>query len=310
MSAPAASSFGALINTVPPAGRSSPSFGARVLQFPLVRLVLALLAIAIPYAALVIPLNLYVTDKSTRRLGALVLTVIVLAAYRSYVRFIERRPVTELSRPGFARELLAGVVLGALLFSMTIGVIAAFGAFHVTGSNGWTPMLAAVPTFILAAVFEEVVIRGVVFRILELWLGSWMALAFSAALFGLLHIFNPGANLQSSAAIMMEAGILLAAAYMLTRRLWFCIGIHFAWNFTQGSIFSVSVSGHAISGLLQSQMTGPVWLTGGAFGAEASVVAVLICTIAGLLFLRVAYRMGHFVRPAWAVKPASAMPGG
>lgn len=263
-------------------------------------MVLALLSVIIPYAAIVIPMNLFVTDKLLRKLGALVLTVVVLVAYRSYVKIVERRPVSELSRPGFARELAAGVVFGALLFSMTIGVIAALGGFHVMGTNGWYPLLAALPGFILAAVFEEVLIRGVVFRILELWVGSWIALAFSAALFGFLHVFSPGANLQSSAAIMLEAGILLAAAYMLTRRLWFCIGIHFAWNFTQGSIFSVSVSGHAMTGLLQSQMTGPVWLTGGAFGAEASIVAVVICTIAGLLFLRAAHRMGHFMQPTWA----------
>ncbi len=272
-------------------------------------MVLALLAIIIPYAAIVIPLNMFVTDKLLRKLGALVLAAVVLMAYRFYVRIVEKRSVTELSRPGFARELGAGVMLGALLFCVTIGLIAAFGGFHVSGINGWIPLIAAVPSFILAAVLEEVVIRGVVFRIVELWLGSWIALAFSAALFGGLHLFNPGANLQSSAAIMLEAGILLAAAYMLTRRLWFCMGIHFAWNFTQGSIFSVAVSGQATPGLLQSQMTGPVWLTGGAFGAEASLIAVIICTVAGLLFLRVAHRMGHFIQPSWVTRRSSATRG-
>ncbi len=277
-------------------------FGARLLKFPLVRLVLALLTIIIPYTAIAIPMNVYVTDKLLRKLGVLVLTAVVLLAYRAYVRIVERRPVTELSRPGFARELGAGVVFGALLFCITIGIIAAFGGFHVSGINGWYPMIGAVPAFILAAVVEEVVIRGVVFRIIELWVGSWIALAFSAALFGFLHLFNPGADLQSGAAIMLEAGILLAAAYMLTRRLWFCMGIHFAWNFTQGSIFSVAVSGQATAGLIQSQMTGPTWLTGGGFGAEASVIAVIICTVAGLIFLRVAHRMGHFIHPVWISK--------
>jgi membrane protease YdiL (CAAX protease family) len=274
-----------------------------LLKFPLVRLILALLSIIIPYAAIVVPLNMFVTDKLLRRLSALVLTAVVLLAYRAYVRIIEKRPVTELSRPGSARELGAGVAIGAMLFCLTIGIIAALGGFHVSGINGWIPLITAVPSFILAAVLEEIVIRGVVFRILELWLGSWIALAFSAVLFGGLHLFNPGANLQSGAAIMLEAGILLAAAYLLTRRLWFCMGIHFAWNFTQGSIFSVAVSGQATSGLLQSNMTGPTWLTGGAFGAEASVIAVIICTLAGLIFLRVAHRMGHFMRPAWAKAP-------
>jgi membrane protease YdiL (CAAX protease family) len=135
------------------------------------------------------------------------------------------------------------VTFGAALFSLTIGVMAILGVYQITGSNGWYTMPATIPGFLLGAVLEEVAIRGVVFRILEQWLGSWIALALSAVLFGLLHLLNPGVTLLNAGAVMLEAGILLAAAYMLTRRLWLCIGIHFAWNFTQGGIFSAAVSG-------------------------------------------------------------------
>ena len=215
-----------------------------------------------------------------------------------YVRIVEKRAVTELSGPHASRELGAGVLLGALLLSLTVGVLGALGVYQVTGSNGWAAMLATVPGFILASVLEEVVMRGVIFRILEQWLGSWIALVLSAALFGLLHLLNPGTTLLNAASIMLEAGVLLAAAYMLTRRLWLCIGIHFAWNFTQGGIFSAAVSGGATNGLLQAKLVGPEWLTGGAFGVEASAVAVVVCASAGLLFLIAAKRRGNVVRPS------------
>jgi hypothetical protein len=140
--------------------------------------------------------------------------------------------------------------------------------------------------------------RGVVFRILEQWLGSWIALFLSAAIFGLLHLLNPGATLLNAAAIMFEAGILLAAAYMLTRRLWLCIGIHFAWNFTQGGVFSAAVSGGASTDLLQSKLVGAEWLTGGTFGVEASAVALALCVCAGLVLVIAAKRKGNFVRPS------------
>jgi membrane protease YdiL (CAAX protease family) len=265
-------------------------------------MVLALLFIAIPFAVVAAPFNMFVTDRSLKRLGALLLAAIVLGAYWSYVRIVERRPVAELSRPRMLPELGAGVLLGTLLFAATVGLLASLGVYQVTGSNGWAAMLATVPGFILAGVLEEVVMRGVVFRILERSLGSWIALAISAAIFGLLHLFNPGATLLNAGAVMLEAGVMLAAAYMVTRRLWFCIGTHIAWNFTEGGVFSASVSGGDTKGLLQSKLTGQEWLTGGAFGAEGSLVAVAICAAAGVLLVVRAVRKGNVVQPFWSVK--------
>ena len=104
---------------------------------------------------------------------------------------------------------------------------------------------------------------------------------------------------------MLECGVLLAAAYMLTRRLWLCVGMHFAWNFAQGGIFSAAVSGMKATGFLQAQMTGTAWLTGGGFGAEASLVALLLCTIAGILLLLAAARRDHIVQPFWSAGRSS-----
>ena len=272
----------------------------RVLKFPLVRIALAILAIAIPFAIVRVPLNLFVTDKSLRRAAALLLTAIVLGAYAAYVRVGERRPVTELSGRHAMRELGIGLGLGALLLSVTIGILAALGVYQVTGNNGWQFMLATVPACVLSGVLEEVVMRGVIFRILEQWLGSWIALGISAVIFGLLHLLNPGATVLNAAAISIEAGVLLAAAYMLTRRLWLCIGIHIAWNFMQGGVFSVAVSGGSSTGLLQAKMVGPDWLTGGSFGVEASVLALVVCAAAGVALLRIAAKKDRIVPSRWS----------
>jgi membrane protease YdiL (CAAX protease family) len=278
------------------------AWGKRILRLPPVRIVIALLAIALPFAAVAIPLNRWVADRSLKKLGALLLTAVIIGAYFAYVRWVERRRVDEFARRGALSELGAGLLLGALLFSLTVGILAALGVYEITGSNGWLAMVATIPGFVLGAVLEELVMRGIVFRILEQSLGSWIALGISAAIFGLLHLLNPGASLLNAGAIMLEAGVLLAAAFMLTRRLWLCIGIHFAWNFCQGGIFSAAVSGGNITGLLQARMTGPVWLTGGRFGAEASVVAVLVCASAGLLLVLAAKRKRSVIRPFWSAE--------
>jgi membrane protease YdiL (CAAX protease family) len=288
----------------------APTLRHRVLTFPLVQMVVATLFIAVPFAVVSTPFNLFVTDKPLRRVGALLLTAVVLGAYWAYVRIVEKRAVSELSGRHAARELGLGLVLGALLFSATIGVLAAVGVYQMTGNNGWLILLTSLPGFILTGVLEEVLFRGIVFRILDQWLGSWLALAISAVVFGFLHLLNPGATVLDAAAISIEAGVLLAAAFMLTGRLWLCIGLHIAWNFTQGGIFSVAVSGGASKGLLQSRMAGPDWLTGGKFGAEASVVALLVCAAAGIICLALAIQKGKFFPPFWAARLAPAFKAG
>ena len=89
--------------------------------------------------------------------------------------------------------------------------------------------------------------------------------------------------------------------------MWLCIGIHIAWNFTQGGVFSVAVSGGQSKGLLQSRMVGPDWLTGGAFGAEASPVALLVCLAAGIALIVLTIKKGNVVPPYWARRKASGL---
>ena len=237
-------------------------------------------------------------------LGALLSTLVACGLGRggstsAYVRRIERRAVVELAPGGAGREFGSGLVLGASVFAATIGTLALLGAYRVEGRHAFSivaiPLVAAVGT----AFIEEIVFRGIVFRIVESALGTWIALVLSSAIFGLLHLVNPHATLQGAVAIVFEAGVMLAAAYVLTRRLWLPIGIHAGWNFTQGGIFGVSVSGQPSGGLLDGVLGGPEWLSGGTFGAEASIVAVVLGIALGTTLLAMGRRRGRFIAPYW-----------
>jgi uncharacterized protein len=231
---------------------------------------------------------------------ALVVAAVSLLAYAGFVRLFERRPVRELALPGAAREFLIGVALGAVLFSLTIGLIALLGAYHVTGANPWTVVLPVLAISITSGIGEELLFRGILFRIMEEGLGSLWALLISGLIFGLLHVGNPNATLVAGLAIAIEAGILLGAVYMLTRRLWLAMGLHLSWNLVQGGVYGVAVSGNEMQGLLESTLSGPAWLSGGAFGAEASIFAVIVCLAASVYVLwRVRQRSG-WVAPFWA----------
>jgi membrane protease YdiL (CAAX protease family) len=124
--------------------------------------------------------------------------------------------------------------------------------------------------------------------------GTLVALVVSAAIFGLLHAANPGASLVSSASIALEAGVLLGLAYALTRSLWLPIGLHFGWNFTEGGIFGAAVSGGQSHGLVKAAVVGPDLLTGGAFGPEASVVAVVLSLVVSAAMGWLVVRRGHW----------------
>jgi membrane protease YdiL (CAAX protease family) len=143
-------------------------------------------------------------------LGAsIALAAALIGIYVALVHGMERRKATEVS-PG-ADLALAGIVFGLVLFVTVLGLI------HVAGSA----------------------------ELLEMPASFDAAPALAAAIFGLVHALNPGATVVSTAAIAIEGGLLLAAAYALIRNLWLPIGLHFGWNFTEGGIFGASVSGAA-----------------------------------------------------------------
>lgn len=237
---------------------------------------------------------------------ALVLLMVALALviYWAFVRFVENRPVSELSLPGMGGEFTTGLLLGFGLYSACVFILFLLGYYRIEGLNPWVLMLPMVPMAISSAFLEELIHRGVLFRVTEEYLGSWIALIATAAFFGARHLGNPDATVIGAIFIAFEAGVLLAAAYMLTRRLWLSIGFHMSWNFTQAAIFSGTVSGVEMPpGLVKAVIEGPELLTGGQFGVEASIFAFLLCTAAGVVVLKMAVRRGKIVPPMWRRGP-------
>jgi hypothetical protein len=223
-----------------------------------------------------------------------------LALYVAFVRLVEGRPASELALPALGRELGIGMLIGAGLYSACVVILMMLGIYRIEGLNPWAFMLPALAMALSSGVFEELVFRGVLFRIVEESLGSWISLLVSSFVFGFLHLINPAATVMGALFISIEAGLLLAAAYMVTRRLWMSMGFHMAWNYTQSGIYSGIVSGgDSDPGLIKATIEGPVALTGGSFGLESSLVAFVLCTATGVVLLVIAIRRGHVVPPFW-----------
>lgn len=228
-------------------------------------------------------------------------------AYLGYVRFVEQRPAVELSWADAPRELGQGALVGLGLLTGTVAALAAIGFYRVEAVNAWTVLIPAFAVAVQAAYIEELLFRGVLLRILDESLGTGLALAISAALFGIVHLGTPNATLYTALAVSLEAGLLLGAAYVLTRRLWLPIGIHFAWNFLQAGVFGGTRTAEALGvrSLLDARVTGPDLLSGGGSGLDGSVFAVTLCLGVAVALLVLAHRRGHFKPPFWLKAHAS-----
>lgn len=283
---------------------AKPNLALRILRFPIVLIVLGAIVfsmIAAPVQAISVLGSGAVTGPAIL-LASVVTAALIILVWKAWRRWVEGDRDREFTFPGAARELGAGLLFGFALFTAMTGIVWLLGGitFHGVRAFGETQFWEWAGIAVASGVFEETLFRGVLLRQLERLGGTWIAIALSALFFGLVHLSNPDATLTGAVAIVLEAGLLLGAAYLVTRRLWFAAGIHAAWNFTQAWIFSVPVSGTgAVIGLLSTRRDGPEWLTGGDFGLEASVPAIVIATMAGLALLAHAVRQGEIRPPEW-----------
>jgi len=226
--------------------------------------------------------------------------------YRAYMHLVEKRALIELSGSGATKELGTGMLVGFALVAAIVGILWMLGLYRVAGVGAWTAVFAVLANDGAGAFVEEILFRGVVFRISEEKLGTWIALAISALLFALLHLTSPHATATSVIVVGLEGGVLLSAAYVLTRRLWLAIGIHFAWDFTQDYVFGLTNGG-----LLRGHLSGPALLSGGINGIEGSILALGLCLAVSAYLLVRAAGKGRMVRPFWrrARDPIKADPG-
>ena len=218
-----------------------------------------------------------------------------IAGYLFYVRLVEKRQPQELSRFRFGLFPL-GLLIGLVWFALLIGTLSVGGHYQINGvafPNRW---LAAVIFSLGTAIWEEVTFRGLLFRVTEQTFGTWTGVAVSAVVFGAVHGLNPNASLAASIAIILESGILLAAAYFATRTLWLPIGLHFGWNFAEDFIFGVRMSGHLPRpAIVDGTLTGSSLWTGGDYGIESSVWAIGMAAILSAVLIMIAVRASEIV---------------
>jgi len=283
----------------------------KILQFPLVRIIVAILFLA-PAIALHNLLMIFVIEKfptpwfeiGSSLMFPVDLTLICLL-YRLYLRLVEGRPAHELSLKGAVPEFGRGLAITASLVGLTMVVLVATGSYQVDGQNSPWLLLDALFLFSAGAFIQVMIFRVIFYRLTEELLGTWLAFIITGGLFGLAHAGNDNFSMAGLAGLVFS-DLMLFAAFALTRRLWMVWGVHAGWNICQDGILGMPNSGLTqFPSWLQSSTSGPEWLTGGSFGIEASLLTGVLSVIIGIWMVVLVVRRGQVVSPAWRRRKVS-----
>ncbi len=280
--------------------------GHRILHFPLTKIIIGFFIVAGFAGATGAGLGKLLENALSNKdlsglISAVISSAVGIACYWAIFKLYEKRKITEIGTQGIGRNLLTGIALGFTLMSLTILVIYLSGDYKIVALNAITHLLPAFAMAISSAILEEILFRGILFRIVEEKLGSYISLLISALIFGLLHLMNPNSSLLIGIGLAIQAGLLLGVLYMYSRNLWLPIAVHFAWNFTLGGIWGAPVSGVSLEKtLITSTFQGNELITGGSFGSEGSVQATLFCLIATTVFFVLCKKQNKIQKPFWA----------
>ena len=227
-------------------------------------------------------------------LGAVAGCVCALLAAAALLRLLDRRPFKNLGvwfYEGWGKELALGLGGGLVLMTVMVAPLAAGGWIELRLATieplGLLTGLAwSAGILVPAAAGEEFLFRGYPFqRLMDAW-GAMIPAVGISALFGLAHANNPNATWFSTVNTVL-AGIWLAVAYLKTRALWLPIGVHFSWNFVMGFGYGLPISGNVLPWkLVEATPGGPVWLTGGDYGPEGSILCTGVLVVVTVWMMR------------------------
>lgn len=232
------------------------------------------------------------TEGIVSLISTLVMGFLAILVYKLTLTYLARRSTPEIARQRAGIETLLGVLTGTILIAGSALIVIALGGYSFQWANSVdmsSVLISTIETALVAAIIEELIFRGLMFQAIDKLGGKALALAVTSLIFGVAHLGNTGATLWSGFAIVLEAGVLLGAAFLWRRNLWFAMGLHFTWNTLEG-LLGIPISGHPAAGLFTVEVNGAALLTGGDFGLEGSIVPVVLSLLISIPMLIMAAR--------------------
>ncbi|NOY49531.1 MAG: CPBP family intramembrane metalloprotease [Chlorobi bacterium] len=229
--------------------------------------------------------SLISTEKEINKsIVALLTSAVIVLSYYYFFLIVEKRKIPDLNLKQLPSALLFGSAIGFGIISLVIGILYLMGNYSVYSVNSMSVLLQPFLLFLVMGVFEEIIFRGIIFRIIEEFWGIRSALLISSFLFGFTHFSNSGFNYFSGIAISLHLGLLTAIVFSIYRNIWYPVFLHVSWNMAF-VIYGVTVSGaNDIPSYMNASLTGPTIISGGLFGPENSILTIIISLVV-FLFL-------------------------
>lgn len=285
-----------------------------IIQFPLVRIIIALIFI-FPVFILYRLFKDFIVLPSPEEfrsyiqyVGAIISFVFLIFAYSLYVKYIEKRKAYELLIRHSWKEFGKGFLITTLFVCSVVTILYVLENYQVREWNSNKLIVSDLfMKFLMGALIEEILFRLIVFKLTEELLGTWIAFGIQILFFGFSHGLNENATIFTSFAVAIIGGVLYTAAFMYTRSLWLVLGLHTGWNFLQSGVFGMPNSGSPYEGLIIPNIQGKEWVTGGSFGIEGSYIAILLCLIVGVYFVIKTKNANQIVSPIWIRKRSNIL---
>jgi len=277
----------------------------KFIQFPLIRLIIILILLApspIIFRIIRDVFNKIFDAALSLYLGYLLdvlLIISLVVIYNIYTKTVENRKAHELSFNKFSIELGFGAALAVIAITFFVIVNYLLGYYSIEKFNSFGNVVFMFFDQLKVGFIEELLFRVILFKLTEEILGSWSAIAIQGVLFGFAHSGNPNASIYTTIALIIAFSIFFAAGFMMTRRIWFIFGFHWFWNFFQAGIFGIQNSGHIQPSLITPNIDGPIWITGGDWGAELSVISIVILFSVSLYFVKIVSQRNQFITASW-----------
>jgi hypothetical protein len=300
-----------------PAGRQAPTANdkmseanviKKIIGFFITKIILGIAAIAgavIFIESVLRPLleKLKISDELINGIIGITEAAAAVFIYILLFSFYEKRKITELSFSSLGKSANLGFFTGFLLQSLFIFIIFLAGGYTIIQVNPFSDMIPALTMALTAGFVAEIIIIGVVFRLIENQFGTSVSIIIMILLFIIAHSGVKDGNLVSVLSTSINAGLLLPAAYVFSRNLWLPIFLHFAWDFTEPGIYgAINPSISITKSLFESKISGSRLITGGPLGPQNSIQALIICLITGFIFLWLAKRKNNLIPFSTSVK--------
>jgi len=266
----------------------------KVIHFPLIKIVLGIsicLGVLIGIQNLISkPLvNSLIASKAIGDTIVNYVSVIVLLfTYYYFFKVYEKREIKELSKKNLKTELFGGFLFGFLVLSLVILTLYVLGYYTVDSISGFSYLLSPFSFLVIAALIEEVFFRLIIYRIIEKWLGTYLALLIISIIFTVPHLLNDNVTLLS-VLLLLTFGFAHSIMYTNTKRLWLPFAFHLGWNFAQ-PFYGSNLSGTEEQHIINSNFDGPILLIGSDFGIEDSILSIVLLLVVCAVFLKLSIR--------------------